>query len=162
MPQALPPFDVHPVFHVLLSLKKKKGKTSNSCDLRGGETPPKTQTKTAQSDLTGFLIELELNCGFWSDILGHRLDYVCMLGQPVNRRITKSAGFTYLTQTFLFCSCIPALHDCSGCGLKDFGCWQPRDRKSINFYCCRLLRVSGQYRKCSTCVEVSNMVFTLG
>lgn len=31
-----------------------------------GENPPpkKTQTKTAQSDLTGFLIELELNCGF--------------------------------------------------------------------------------------------------
>lgn len=42
-----------------------------------------------------------------------------------------SAGFTYLTWTFLFCSCIPALHDCSGCGQRDFGCWQPR--KYIKF-----------------------------
>lgn len=36
-------------------------------------------------------------------------------------------------------------------------------KQKINeFYCCRLLKVSGQYRKCSMCVGVSNMVFTLG
>lgn len=74
-------------------------------------------------------VQLKLKRGLWSDVLRYRLDYVCMLGQPVSRCITKSAGFTYLTQTFLFCSCIPALHDCSGCGLKDYGCWQPGKKK---------------------------------
>lgn len=52
-----------------------------------------------------------------------------------------STGFTYLTQTFLFCTCIPALHDCSGCGLKDFGCWQPTKCMIFLFFffnCCTL------------------------
>lgn len=70
-----------------------------------------------------------------------------------------STGFTYLTQTFLFCTCIPALHDCSGCGLKDFGCWQPTKCMIFLFFFFKLLyiihKASGWYRKCSTCIEVT-------
>lgn len=51
-----------------------------------------------------------------------------MFGQPVNTYMhyKDSTGFTYLTRTFLFCTCIPALRDCSRCGPRDCGCWQPR------------------------------------
>lgn len=69
-----------------------------------------------------------------------------------------STGFTYLTQTFLFCTCIPALHDCSGCGLKDFGCWQPTKCMIFLFFFKLLYiihKASGWYRKCSTCIEVT-------
>lgn len=50
----------------------------------------------------------------------------CQTNLFIHTYYKESTGFTSLTQTFLFCTCIPALHDCSRCGLRDFGCWQPR------------------------------------
>lgn len=107
-------------------------------------------------------IELKPKCGLCSDVLRYRLDYVCMLGQPVSR--CKECR-VYLPDTdfpvLLMHSCLTWLQ-----WVWSERLWllaaQKQKKIIYEFYCCRLLGVSGQYRKCSTCVEVSNMVFTLG
>lgn len=59
------------------------------------------------------------------------LDERCLTNLLIQMHYKDSTGFTYLTQTFLFCTCIPALHDCSGCGLKD---WLLAAYKMYNFF----------------------------
>lgn len=43
----------------------------------------------------------------------------CQANLFIHTYYKESTGFTSLTQTFLFCTCIPALHDCSRCGLRE-------------------------------------------
>lgn len=43
----------------------------------------------------------------------------CQTNLLIHTYYKESTGFTSLTQTFLFCTCIPALHDCSRCGLRE-------------------------------------------
>lgn len=43
----------------------------------------------------------------------------CQTNLFIHTYYKESTWFTSLTQTFLFCTCIPALHDCSRCGLRE-------------------------------------------